>query len=410
MVIWCFVLAWAIVRALQNGRVDYEYAKQGLVSPRLQAKYAAQAQERVARYGLFDFVRDAYRDSMARRTDALVAARDAKATGRDPKAAAATVLGEQPKPSPKPRATKPSTTPAAAQIPQAVPAAVAPKAQPVSDAVPAPATNGPEPAAPVAPKTDQANVTPGPAEGPADETSGESATTTAAVPAAGRSVGRHAAPDKPVPGRPAGNVIPFPNQQHDGRDLPATNFNDPQEREHIRRDVYALCAHVTRAPGHLDDYCKNPCRPGSAYCWEHGEAPAPTNNTEDTMTNPTPALPTVPTGEATTIPQFMEQAKSIALHVAALKERLSAAIADLTKTVETFEASAAAIEVPAQLANKIAGAREAVAALAASQNGAMEEFNGAMLAVRAEFAQHMAGVEVAASTGGLAKAGAYQAG
>lgn len=120
-----------------------------------------------------------------------------------------------------------------------------------------------------------------------------------------------------------------------------------------------------------------------------------------------PLTPNVPTGEATTIPQFLEQTKQIALHVAGLRERIAAAVADLATTVETMEASAAAIEVPKRLAENIAGAREAVAALSASYSGAMEQLNGAMRAVQEEFAQHMAGVELSASTGGLANKEAY---
>ena len=60
-------------------RTDHELAKQGKVSPRLEAKYGSQAAARakVEQYGFTDFLRDAYRDFWSRRGDALVAARNA---------------------------------------------------------------------------------------------------------------------------------------------------------------------------------------------------------------------------------------------------------------------------------------------------------------------------------------------
>ncbi len=60
-------------------RTDHELAKQGKVSPRIEAKYgsAAAARAKVEQYGFTDYLRDAYRDFWGRRGEALVAARNA---------------------------------------------------------------------------------------------------------------------------------------------------------------------------------------------------------------------------------------------------------------------------------------------------------------------------------------------
>lgn len=75
--VWALILAkvWAAART------DHELAKQGKISPRLEAKYgsAANARAKVDKYGFFDFLRDAWNDYWPRRTEALIAARDAKA-------------------------------------------------------------------------------------------------------------------------------------------------------------------------------------------------------------------------------------------------------------------------------------------------------------------------------------------
>src|SRR5262249_5055283 len=81
------LFAWLIAKAVQDARLDYTYARQGIVSPRLHAKYgrADTAAARVAKYGFFDHLRDAWRDYWPRRTDALIAARNApSATGGRP--------------------------------------------------------------------------------------------------------------------------------------------------------------------------------------------------------------------------------------------------------------------------------------------------------------------------------------
>lgn len=56
------LLAWGITKTIHDGRVDHTYAKQGLVSPRLQAKYGDGAAEKTARYGFFDYLEDAWSD------------------------------------------------------------------------------------------------------------------------------------------------------------------------------------------------------------------------------------------------------------------------------------------------------------------------------------------------------------
>ncbi len=76
----CLILAFLIVKAWNNGRIDHEYAKQGLVSPRLQAKYGDRAAAETSRYGLAAYVADAWSDGWQNRTDARRAARKAAAT------------------------------------------------------------------------------------------------------------------------------------------------------------------------------------------------------------------------------------------------------------------------------------------------------------------------------------------
>jgi hypothetical protein len=75
------LLTWLVGRAFNDARVDHTYAKQGLVSPRLEHKYGTRekAASMVAKYGFLDFLRDAWRDYWPRRTEALIAARNAKA-------------------------------------------------------------------------------------------------------------------------------------------------------------------------------------------------------------------------------------------------------------------------------------------------------------------------------------------
>lgn len=56
------LISWAITKSIHNGVVDHTYAKQGMVSPRLQAKYGDSAQAKTAKYGFFDYLDDAWSD------------------------------------------------------------------------------------------------------------------------------------------------------------------------------------------------------------------------------------------------------------------------------------------------------------------------------------------------------------
>jgi len=83
MLLAILLLMWAGKKAIGDAVVDNNYAKQGLVSPRMQAKYGdREAAAKVAKYGFFDYLRDSYRDSWARATDSLIASRDAKAEAK----------------------------------------------------------------------------------------------------------------------------------------------------------------------------------------------------------------------------------------------------------------------------------------------------------------------------------------
>jgi flagellar biosynthesis chaperone FliJ len=71
------VIAWAFTRSISDARIDHTYAKQGLASPRLQAKYGGQAQAKTSRYGFTDYLADAWSDHWGRRGESLAAARAA---------------------------------------------------------------------------------------------------------------------------------------------------------------------------------------------------------------------------------------------------------------------------------------------------------------------------------------------
>jgi hypothetical protein len=75
------LLVWLMSRAVKDAHIDHTYAKQGMVSPRMEARYGGKdrASARVAKYGFTDHLRDNWRDLWARRTDAVVAARNARA-------------------------------------------------------------------------------------------------------------------------------------------------------------------------------------------------------------------------------------------------------------------------------------------------------------------------------------------
>lgn len=73
------VYALLVMKLWTAARNDHELAKQGIVPPRQQARYGDAAAGKVAKYGFTDFLKDAWNDYWPRRTEALIAARDAKA-------------------------------------------------------------------------------------------------------------------------------------------------------------------------------------------------------------------------------------------------------------------------------------------------------------------------------------------
>jgi hypothetical protein len=79
LILGVLLVTWFMAKAVSAAKLDHTYAKQGQVSPRLEAKYGGRdkAAAKVAQYGFFDHLRDAWRDYWPRRTDALIAARAA---------------------------------------------------------------------------------------------------------------------------------------------------------------------------------------------------------------------------------------------------------------------------------------------------------------------------------------------
>ena len=136
------LVVWLLSKAVHNAKLDHTYAKQGMVSPRLEAKHGSKdaANAKVAKYGFFDHLRDNWRDSWSRRTDAMIAARDARAAGggfRDRMRAAREVVDASPttatttaaadRPTvPNPRPQPAETNPPAAAPAPANPADAAP--------------------------------------------------------------------------------------------------------------------------------------------------------------------------------------------------------------------------------------------------------------------------------------------
>lgn len=71
------VLAYLVVKTVNDAKTDRALAEQGIVSPRLTAKYGDAAKETTARYGLVDYLRDAWSDNWQQRTERRRAAVDA---------------------------------------------------------------------------------------------------------------------------------------------------------------------------------------------------------------------------------------------------------------------------------------------------------------------------------------------
>jgi hypothetical protein len=162
------LVVWLMSKVVTEARIDHAYARQGLVSPRLETKYGSRdkAAAMVAKYGPFDYLRDSWRDYWPRRTAAMVAARDARAAdgtsrvrfrdrlaaGRDavtrvvqPPPAAANPALEQPQPQPvfDPDVPEPDTDPAETEV-EATPDPK-PKPEPTTPKPTAPSTNGGSP-------------------------------------------------------------------------------------------------------------------------------------------------------------------------------------------------------------------------------------------------------------------------
>lgn len=74
------VLAYLITKTVNEAKTDRALAEKGIVSPRLQAKYGDQAKAKTDRYGLVDFLADAWSDNWANRTEARRTAREAAKT------------------------------------------------------------------------------------------------------------------------------------------------------------------------------------------------------------------------------------------------------------------------------------------------------------------------------------------
>jgi hypothetical protein len=83
LLIAVLLFTWMISKAVGNSVVDNNLAKQGIVSPRMQSRHGGDAPGKVAKYGFTDHLKDNWSDMWSRRTEAMVAARDAKANPVD---------------------------------------------------------------------------------------------------------------------------------------------------------------------------------------------------------------------------------------------------------------------------------------------------------------------------------------
>ncbi len=81
------IFTFLLKKTVEDAKTDRALAEKGIVSPRLQAKYGDQAGAKTARYGMVDYLRDAWSDNWSQRTElrraAVKAAGDAQpAPGR----------------------------------------------------------------------------------------------------------------------------------------------------------------------------------------------------------------------------------------------------------------------------------------------------------------------------------------
>lgn len=170
LLLGAMVLALLFTKTISEAKTDQELARKGVISPRLQARHGGreQAAAKVAKYGFLDHLRDSWRDHWARRTDATIAARNARAAdGRSRprwrdrvKAAGAAIAAPW-----KPDADDKPADPVVA-LPPSAPVAPAPAADPDPFAMPPP---DPDPFTPLPPPAASAEPAepPDPAPGPA---------------------------------------------------------------------------------------------------------------------------------------------------------------------------------------------------------------------------------------------------
>lgn len=159
LILGVIVVTMLMGKAVSNAKLDHTYAKRGDVSPRLKAKYgtAAEARRKVGKYGFHNHLRDAWNDYWPRRTDALLAARNARPVDgkrvrlRDRiRAGKNAVNDQQPTTTPIPPATTKPTRSTAPDAPQPAPRSVLIPTDPAIDDPPdAGADPATEPATPV---------------------------------------------------------------------------------------------------------------------------------------------------------------------------------------------------------------------------------------------------------------------
>jgi hypothetical protein len=374
--------AW-LAKTVTQYRVDREYAKQGLTSPRIEAKLAAyragQRATEPARPGAKGYFRELWHDAWEDMTDRHRRIREGKKAGEHPtlreRAAgwwrwAKEPLGERPVVEPVTSYPEPLPASDPAQAAGQVPAEDLPAGTwTVNDRGERVPLADPQPVLPPqqAPRTVPAGerpadrVRPAAEERPGNEPVAAWTLTQAELlrtvlygkcayrAAPDRYCDNPADPDMPYCGQHGtGNVKQTAetnaetstggnDTEDNGREPARIDFNDPQVIREIRNGLYGLCAHRTRMPdGFADQWCKNPNRPGSAFCWEHGSTTQ--NSTTPKGGNDSMGeLATVE--EVTTNEALRTNLNHIAQGAAELADALAAAEAARAKILASAEAS-----------------------------------------------------------------------
>jgi hypothetical protein len=336
-----FVVAW------QRAKAEHELAKKGIVPPRMEAKYGrAGARSKVDEYGFWDHFRDIMRDHWARRTDAVIAARDAKAANpkaplrdrwRASWAAAKTRFAGVDLPAPDVRRSREGEAPADRTItdPGIASAAVTDEAVdgPSAVVLDADQTGTPTIASGDTPAEagNPAKTDPTPAPAPTDQPSGSPSADTPAE---------------------RSTVRPQSREREDGPDEPWVLTQ--HDRERLRPELFGKCAHRSRpGAGFAYEYCDNPVSGDNAYCWEHDSttdmdaSPAGLEQAGNDSTGGSPM--TAPTGEAvnyeTTLNELQALAKEQQQHIDHCQEALksiSEAKAAINNMQESYRASSQA--------------------------------------------------------------------